>query len=390
MNGSVFSLPRGGLLAALLAAGCATHPSLTAGPPAADAVRGPDGEIRLAGAERLIAAHGKAMFPVLIKLDDGTLAAVIRGGAFHVGLAGRLDLITSQDGGRTWSEPSAVVDSEWDDRNPAFGQMPDGTLVCAYGEARSYNEQGKWDPEAGPWVPRVVTSGDRGATWSAPRDLDLGGIGRGFPYGKITVTPSGAALMSVYGGKADGAGSAVGLLRSTDNGKTWGDFSFITQETLLNETAVLALSDDHIVAAVRDEKMPDGTVGEKFAGTHLKFTESLDGGRTWSEPRAITERPGRAPGDLIRLRDGRLLLTYGQRTRPMGAGVMLSNNLGRTWRYDRRALLHWEATYRDCGYPSSVQLDDGTIVTLYYLADVTCKPILTRVMAARYHEEMLP
>ena len=36
--------------------------------------------------------------------------------------------------------------------------------------------------------------------------------------------------------------------------------------------------------------------------------------------------------------------------------------------------LEWNAASEDCGYPSSVQLDDGTIVTLYYLIGELGKP----------------
>ncbi|MDD1475322.1 hypothetical protein MEO41_29260, partial [Dolichospermum sp. ST_sed4] len=55
-------------------------------------------------AERIVAVKNGGYFPVLIKLKDGTIGAVVRGGAPHIGLKGRLDWIYSGDGGRTWSE----------------------------------------------------------------------------------------------------------------------------------------------------------------------------------------------------------------------------------------------------------------------------------------------
>ena len=69
-------------------------------------------------------------------------------------------------------------------------------------------------------------------------------------------------------------------------------------------------------------------------------------------------------GTLLRLRDGRLLLSYGNRV-PGHLGVLakLSADGGRTWGAPLRLARSLEA---DCGYPSSVQRADGRIVTAYY------------------------
>ena len=55
---------------------------------------------KLEKAERIEVVRGGGYFPTLIRLTDGTLAAVVRGGARHIGVGGRLDLVTSRDGGR--------------------------------------------------------------------------------------------------------------------------------------------------------------------------------------------------------------------------------------------------------------------------------------------------
>ena len=75
---------------------------------------------------------------------------------------------------------------------------------------------------------------------------------------------------------------------------------------------------------------------------------------------------GEHPADLLcpKLRRSR-----SPAIRPMGRGVPLSDDGGRTWNRDREVLLAGDASSNtDLGYPSTVQLDDGHIVTLLYFA----------------------
>jgi hypothetical protein len=260
---------------------------------------------RLEAAERVVAVRGGGYFPVLIKLQDGRLGAVIRGGDAHVGIKGRLDWIESSDGGRTWSEPRVIVDSEWDDRNPAMGQMADGTIVMAYAEARSYDAQGNFGIQFGPYVFYYVVSKDGGKTWSEKRPLFNGPLGIGSsPYGKIIVLKDGTALMSQYGDRnpeyagpvqlPEQAPEIVGVVRSHDNGETWEDFSVLSTAGH-NETSLLEMPDGSLIAMMRTDS---GAVDQAV---------STDGGRTWSEPVRIT-RDGQHPADIIRLQSGALLM----------------------------------------------------------------------------------
>jgi hypothetical protein len=45
----------------------------------------------------------------------------------------------------------------------------------------------------------------------------------------------------------------------------------------------------------------------------------------------------------------------------------LSRDEGESWDFDAKITLVAESTTTDCGYPSSVQLDDGRIFTSYYV-----------------------
>jgi hypothetical protein len=89
-----------------------------------------------------LVVKGQGYFPVALQLADGRLAAVVRGGAPHIGLAGRLDMVFSSDEGQTWTAPTVVADGPQDDRNPAFGQAADGSLVVGYWECGYYDAAG--------------------------------------------------------------------------------------------------------------------------------------------------------------------------------------------------------------------------------------------------------
>ena len=79
-----------------------------------------------------VVVNGQGYFPVIIATPTDEVHVVLRGGAPHMGIGGRLDLVRSLNAGVTWSTPQVIVDSEKDDRNPSLGQASDGTLVLAY------------------------------------------------------------------------------------------------------------------------------------------------------------------------------------------------------------------------------------------------------------------
>jgi len=324
------------------------------------------------GIERVVAVTGQGYFPVLVRLSDGSLGAVIRGGAPHVGRAGRLDWIRSSDGGRTCTSPTVIVDSEWDDRNPAVGVMPDGAVVVAYAEASTYNARGEFDVNAGTYTPKFVVSTDAGGTWSPPQVVDTGPIPNGSPYGHIVVLRDGEALMSLYQFPSE----RTFTVRSRDGGRSWGELTTVPGH---DETELLAARDGRVLGFIRAEG----------AQTHgLELTESRDGGRTWSQPVRILQ-PSQWPAGACELRSGTILVTFGNRTGPFGVGVIASSDGGRTWRPEGGALLAWDCDNRDCGYPSTVQLDDETIVTMYYAVGTAERPGVEQAIVLRYVESVL-
>ncbi|MCH2126149.1 MAG: glycoside hydrolase [Pirellulaceae bacterium] len=318
-----------------------------------------------------IILRGGGHFPVLTKLREGGLAFVCRGRFEHVVGDASLDLVRSVDDGRHWTNPRTIIDEQAiDERNPAFGQLADGTLLLAY----TY-----YDLEASTWGGLwYMRSENLGRTWDEPKRVyDPPDGGYGSPFGKILQLKDGTALLAFYTTDDfrqdpivnDGIERAW-FLRSQDSGKTWGDPSLIAAGH--NEAALVDFGNGKIGAAIRRSPGPEQD--------SLSWTTSSDQGYSWAAP--IPLRPqGEHPGDLLQLKDGRLLLVYGTRRSPgrlfenynsdesivqkMGVEAQLSSDGGKTW--GKEIVLDRTAPNFDCGYPSSVQLDDGRVVTLYYV-----------------------
>lgn len=67
---------------------------------------------------------------------------------------------------------------------------------------------------------------------------------------------------------------------------------------------------------------------------------------------------------------------------------MRSKDGGQTW--GPEAILWDDAINTDCGYPRSVQLADGTIVTVYYTVGSSRNPeVGVHAAAVRYREDAL-
>lgn len=313
----------------------------------------------LPGTREVVACQDGGLFPVAVQTDSGVVA-VVRGGAGHLGLAGRLEIIRSADG-LDWSAPTVAADSERDDRNPALGLARSGELLLAYQEQGSYDDAGVYrperrDPTGAPPIAVVVARSADGIGWDEPRPLGIPALAAASPYGKIARLADGALLLALYT-SVDGERSSW-VARSTDDGRTWTGPSRIAAGA--NETALLALPDGAVLAVMRSAG----------AAQELSGTRSLDGGRTWSAPQTITGAH-QHPADLVLLGGGEVLLTYGNRAPPYRIEGRLSRDGGATW--DERRIFFSAPLYgevgsarpTDFGYPSTA-VGGGRGVTIYY------------------------
>ena len=141
---------------------------------------------------------------------------------------------------------------------------------------------------------------------------------------------------------------------------------------IIKDDHVLHLSgvSDHTVITDQDSS------AEECSGTHFRSV-SDDGGYTWTFPEAMGTNG--APPHLMRHSSGAVIMTYGRRTAPFGQRALISRDNGETW--EDEYILRDDGPDHDLGYPSTVELPDGSLLTVYYqkvCGDRACSLLRTR------------
>ena len=326
-------------------------------------------------------------WPTICLARNGDLICVFSGDRDeHVCPFGKVQLVRSSDGGETWSAPTNICNTILDDRDAGVISLQDGSLVMAWFTSIHYRHQIRDRAKLAPgsmrfywWLhdeklrPAEVEaqlgaftrrSTDFGRTWDEPVRTPCSA-----PHGPIQLR-DGRLLYMGKSGDADhkNLGAKIGKVvaaESRDGGRSWkviGDVPFPAQINVLrdcHEPHAVETADGRIVVQIRCHYKDDGLMGSVQS-------ESSDGGRTWTMAHAVGIDG--YPPHLIRLADGKLVSVYGRRWRDFGEFAAISDDNGRTWDVKNEIKLagHWNG---DLGYPASVQLPGGDIITIYYQAE---------------------
>jgi hypothetical protein len=322
---------------------------------------------RIAIDERYIAIDNVCAWPNLTVLSDGNIIATIFNQPSHARREGDVECWGSSDG-RFWEKRGTPASHEPNTNrmNVAAGLAGNGNLiVIATGwslkPVLNMNEPRTIEAVLRPWVSR---SSDGGRSWSVEKEafpLAESNMTEFLPFSDIL--PGGDKTLRVlaYAQSLDKKTNKVSMFRSRNDGKSWELMSYISDgynatefSNGHNETAFLHLGGGKWIAAARRWK----------AGQALDLFHSNDDGQTWQLDSPLTQS-SQHPAQLLRLKNGNLLLTYGNRiSGQFGVAVKISQDEGKNW--SEEFLLIDDLTNGDCGYPASVQLSNGKILTAYY------------------------
>lgn len=358
--------------------------------------------MKIAILEKFVVYKGcqdEALFPGLTRAANGDLLVSFCT-QFDCQPGGEAFLVRSQDEGRTWNAPVPLVRSQKPggciNLSVGLTTLKDGTVLYPCCDTKITR---KWDQHEADLL--ILRSHDHGATWSDPAPIGTEVI-EPFAYGKIIELTDGDLLCPIWGKRVPDEPWRTGLVRSRDDGRTWGEhvtIGYDSHPTLptphssflpshddvvhcagFNEATLLELPDRRILAVLRQQ----GVEGRR---RELYRTISRDGGRTWSEP-LVMALWGTSPS-LHLGPSGEVMLGYRNHlgnpqglTEP-GVGVSLSADGGEHW--SKHSLLedpqgHCYGHEFEAGYPAFLNVQGGGVLVVFYSYD----PALTfnRYLAA--------
>jgi predicted neuraminidase len=303
--------------------------------------------------------------PGIERTTQGRLLATWYSGGETEGPENYVLLVTSEDDGRTWSDPLLVVDPPSPVRafDPVLWHDPGGALWWFW--SQSY---GVFDGRAGVWAVRCSNSSASTPTWSAPRRLFDGVM-----MNKPTVLRNGTwlACSAVWSHVHAGfvTREDMGELRfsnvyaSKDEGESW---SWLGRADVPNRQF-----DEHMIVERRDGSL--WMLVRTISG--IGEAVSLDGGKSWTPSKGNVLEGPNSRFFIRRLRSGRVLLVNHYRFQDRdNLTAMLSEDEGRTW-YGHLVLDQRPSV----SYPDGVESSDGVCYIAYDRERSRAKEVLMAV-----------
>ena len=319
-------------------------------------------------------------WPSVARTSGGDLIVLFTRTEEHLGPNGAILLSLSTDNGKTWLQPIVLLDTPIDDRESGITTLRDGRIVghfwSTFWTKESYerlapNSYGhnlldKWIATVGQREYRdakrnsgasTSVSSDGGRTW-----LKLA-RGHDSVHGGIELE-TGGLLLASYRESPDSI--KVNVADSVSG--PWRHLATIVsphpKSLSFGEPHLLQLRGGRVIMMIRATARP---YNDRDPRCVLWESYSDDMGKTWAPPFA-TSLWG-FPPHLALLADGRVLCTYGYRRTPYGERACLSDD-GVHWSLKDEVVLRDDAPNGDLGYPASIELDRGIVLTVYYQPNV--------------------
>ena len=359
------------------------------------AVQGRAADSAPAGPKARVLSHAVAVknvcaWPNLDTLADGAIVATIFNQPCHGMWEGDVDCWATTDGGKNWQFRGRPAPHEptTNRMNVAAGTNAKGELIVL---ASGWGNRNPPPPEGKPAHPDtgeaplsiwVCRSADYGKTWTHAEGVELPSKSRLaatqtlsdrlIPFGDIIVIGDGKLGACLYAFDPEIKTDVSYFFTSVDDGATW-SFTSVIGAGGLNETTPLRLANGDLLACARTIWVEQPPHEQR-----LELFRSRDNGNSWTSGQSVTG-PMEHPAHLLELSDGRILLTYGDRSAanfwsnypdgkpgkaefPNGIEVRTSADGGKSWTPPQR-IASFDG---DGGYPATVELPDGRLLTAFY------------------------
>ena len=331
--------------------------------------------------------HNFFGWPTVARLQNGKIAVVSSGFRMkHLCPFGKTVISYSENEGETYTAPSPVIDTPLDDRDGgilAFGES--GVIVTSFNNVvecqRDFIHSSSFEDSYNNYVLSyldTVTKEEEekyyGATFRVSYDC-------GVTFGELHKSP----VTSPHGPIQLKNGNILWVGRITEPDRdTVGDFiaSFIIdpdgkgaeylgripdvydegEKMICCEAHVAELEGGTLICHFRVQSSNDVHTQRLYS---VYQSVSDDGGKSWSEPERLIDKKGGYPPFLCKHSSGALISVY-SRTRgilPYGILAMVSLDGGKSWSTEH---LLSPLSSLDLGYPSTVELRDGTLITVFY------------------------
>ncbi len=339
--------------------------------------------------------NGKACYfawPSIARLQNGKIAVVASGYRYgHICPFGKAVISYSENEGETYTIPAPVIDTPLDDRDAgilAFGKS--NVIVTSFNNSVQF-QRGNIGYILSPKIEKnkAVSFFEKALDMITPEEENcyLGSefcISNdcGVTFGKLYNSP----ITSPHGPCELHDGSILWVGRAFSEDDSFTDVSSIQAYKInidgstefvgslpnvceagkkldLCEPYAIELPDGKIICHIRAQRYDDGK--QSYFTTFQ--SESTDGGKTWTQPHRILDVLGGAPVHLMLHSSGVLISAYGYREKPYGIKSMFSYDGGKTWDVGHDIFINDNSP--DLGYPCTIELKDGSLLTVFYTYD---------------------
>lgn len=337
-----------------------------------------------------------AGWPSIMSAGGDELVVVFSGDrCFHIDPYGKTLMTRSLDKGKTWSTATVINDTPLDDRDAGIIKTSQGTWLLNFFTSRMFADWqekarehygdaavDKWQPYIDRLTPEICAeflgsfvrrSEDCGKTWGPliPTPVNC-------PHGPILARDG--RLLYLGNGRIDDR-DMIACCSSSDDGLSW---DILGTACPIDIYPHVRFYEPHLV------ELPSGKLlgllranAAKEEDRHLYQIESLDNGKTWTTPKKTCIWG--LPPHLLLHSSNALINVYGYRRPPYSERAAISYDDGDNWSQeiiltkvdnnkepcrsvgpDDRPSHQIYYQVPDLGYPASVELDDGSIYTVYY------------------------